>query len=137
MRTIRTARLVVLGLLTALTLSLANAANASTKTALTVEATTFLGRSYTYVNLGFLAEPEGAEGTSRGRDINSAGQVAGGSSTEQFGANRAVWWQDGQLLDLGVLVAAGSPAAPPTASTAPATSWAAPTSARPSRPTPP
>jgi probable HAF family extracellular repeat protein len=59
-------------------------------------------RSYTYIDLGVLGHP-GSGKTSAAWDINRVGQVVGASSTDVFGAAHAFLWQDGELIDLGVV----------------------------------
>ena len=59
-------------------------------------------RTYTYVDLGSLADPP-SDHTSAAWGINRARQIVGASETDIFGAAHAFLWQDGQLTDLGAI----------------------------------
>jgi probable HAF family extracellular repeat protein len=59
-------------------------------------------RTYTYVDLGSLADPP-SEHTSAAWGINRSGQIVGASETDVFGAPHAFLWQDGQIMDLGAI----------------------------------
>jgi probable HAF family extracellular repeat protein len=59
-------------------------------------------RTYTFVDLGSLADPPSAH-TSAAWGINRSGQIVGASETEVFGAAHAFLWQDGQIMDLGAI----------------------------------
>jgi probable HAF family extracellular repeat protein len=59
-------------------------------------------RTYTYIDLGSLADPP-SDHTSAAWGINRARQIVGASETDVFGAAHAFLWQDGQIMDLGTI----------------------------------
>jgi len=59
-------------------------------------------RTYTYVDLGSLADPP-SEHASAAWGINRSGQIVGASETDVFGAAHAFLWQDRQIMDLGAI----------------------------------
>ena len=61
-------------------------------------------RSYDYVPIGVLGNASAdGRGTSAGWDLNGAEQVVGASTTDVFGAARAIRWDDGRLRNLGAV----------------------------------
>ena len=60
--------------------------------------------TYTYVEIGvFGTASADGRGTGAAWDVNNAEQVVGASTTNVFGASRAFRWDDGRLVNLGVI----------------------------------
>ena len=60
--------------------------------------------SYTYTRIGVFGTASGdGRGAGAAWDVNGAEQVVGASTTDVFGAGRAFRWDDGRLVNLGVV----------------------------------